>query len=161
MIGVARRGNENLTDYKKLEYYARKELDTAAPRTFAVLEPVLLEIVNFDQVKDKKISAPLFPLEPEKGSQTYTLTKHVYIEAEDFSETVKEGHFGLMPGQAVVLRYGPHIRMKEVVKDASGKIVKVLVEHIEPEKVKGVIHWVSKEHSLTAHVNLYNVLFLV
>ena len=54
-IGVARRGNENITDYKKLEYFARKELDATAPRTFGVREPVLLEIVNFETIENTKI----------------------------------------------------------------------------------------------------------
>lgn len=34
----------------KLEFYARKELDSSAPRTFGVLEPVLLEIINLKNV---------------------------------------------------------------------------------------------------------------
>jgi glutaminyl-tRNA synthetase len=47
-IGVSRKGNENITSYKKLEFYARQELDATAPRTFGVIDPVLLEIVNFE-----------------------------------------------------------------------------------------------------------------
>jgi len=43
-IGVSRKGNDNVTQIKLLEHYARKELDRDAPRTFGVLEPVLLEI---------------------------------------------------------------------------------------------------------------------
>ncbi len=79
-IGVSRKGNENLTDFKKLEFFARKELDATAPRTFGVTVPLLLEIVNFDSIKVTKIEAPLFPADPSKGTQTYTLTKNVYIE---------------------------------------------------------------------------------
>jgi hypothetical protein len=41
-IGVSRNGNENFTSYKKLEFYARDELNANAPRTFAVLDPILL-----------------------------------------------------------------------------------------------------------------------
>lgn len=50
--------------------------------------------------------------------------------------------------------------MIDVVKE-NGKVVKVRVEAVEkPEgKVKGVIHWVSKENSLPCHMNQYNVLF--
>ena len=42
-----------------------------------------------------------------------------------------------------------------VMKDA--KVEKVLVKmiHDHKEKVKGVIQWVSKEHSLNVRVNLY------
>lgn len=97
-IGVARKGNENLTSYKKLEWYARKELDATAPRTFGVVDPVLLELVNFDAVKDKKIKAPLFPADPSKGMSEYTVSKNIYIDRSDFSETKVDGFFGVMPG---------------------------------------------------------------
>ncbi len=159
-IGVARRGNENVTSYKKLEFYARKELDATAPRTFGVTDPVLLELTNFDAVTDKLIKAPLFPADPTKGSQEYTVTKNIYIERDDFSEQVKPGFFGVMPGQVVCLRYGPFVRMLEVVKSPAGGIEKVRVEVLPDykEKVKGVIHWCSKEHSLACRINLYAVL---
>ena len=52
-VGVSRKGNENLTSIVLLEKFARTELDKTAPRTFAVMEPLLLEIVNFDEVKEK------------------------------------------------------------------------------------------------------------
>lgn len=41
-IGVARKGNENITSIKKLEQFARTELDKGAPRTFGVSDPILL-----------------------------------------------------------------------------------------------------------------------
>lgn len=50
-----------------LEKFARTELDKNAPRTFAVMDPLLLEIVNFDQVKEKSFEAPLFPAVPTIG----------------------------------------------------------------------------------------------
>lgn len=50
-IGVSRKGNENLTSIKLLEFFARRELDREASRTFGVLDPVLLEIVNFGDIK--------------------------------------------------------------------------------------------------------------
>jgi len=43
-LGVSRKGNENLTSYKLLEKFARTELDRLAPRTFGVMDPILLEI---------------------------------------------------------------------------------------------------------------------
>lgn len=60
-----------------------------------------------------------------------------------------------MPGQIVCLRYGPFVRLTEIVKGTDGKIIKVLVEEIaKPDgKVKGVIHWVSKDHSISCRVN--------
>lgn len=66
-IGVARAGNENFTSYKKLEFYAREELDATAPRTFAVLDPVEIEITNFDAITEKEVEQPIFPADRSKG----------------------------------------------------------------------------------------------
>jgi glutaminyl-tRNA synthetase len=70
-IGVSRKGNENYTSVKKLEFFARKELDANAPRVFAVLEPLALNITNFVEIEKKEITAPVFPSDPTKGSRTY------------------------------------------------------------------------------------------
>mgnify|MGYP000288572185 FL=1 len=162
-LGVARKGNENLTSYKLLEKFARTELDRLAPRTFGITEPVLLEIQNLDAAKELKFEAPLFPADPSKGTQTYTLSKHVYIEAEDFSETHIDKFFGLTPDQPVCLKYGPVIKMLSCEKNADGSINHVKVEILPnyTEKLKGYIHWVSKDHSMNVKCMLYSVLFNV
>lgn len=162
-IGVSRKGNENLTSYKLLEKFARTELDREAPRTFGVLDPLLLEIVNLEDAKETKISANIFPADPTKGTQTYTLTKNVYIDQEDFMETDSKQFFGLTPGQPVCLKYGPVVKLESVEKNADGSInhvkVRILPEH--KEKLKGYIHWVSKENSITVTANLYAIHFLI
>jgi glutaminyl-tRNA synthetase len=96
-VGVSRKGNENITSIILLEKFARTELDKTAPRTFAVMEPILLEITNFDEINEKTFDAPLFPAIPSIGSQKYTVTKRIYIDAEDFSETHSNKFFGLTP----------------------------------------------------------------
>lgn len=67
-VGVSRKGNENLTSIVLLEKFARTELDKTAPRTFAVMDPILLEITNFDEIKEREFDAPLFPAIPSIGS---------------------------------------------------------------------------------------------
>jgi glutaminyl-tRNA synthetase len=67
-IGVARKGNENITSIQLLEFFARKELDREATRTFGVLDPVLLEIQNLEELKEIEIDAPLFPTDKSRGS---------------------------------------------------------------------------------------------
>jgi hypothetical protein len=78
------------------------------------------------------------------------VTKSIYIDRADFSSEEKKGFFGIMPGQAVCLRYGPFVVLEEVVSENKVR-VKVLPNYAE--KVKGVIHWVSKENSIPAIVN--------
>lgn len=162
-IGVSRSGNENLTSFKKLEFYCREELNESAPRTFAVLNPIELEIVNFDELAEKQVEACYFPPDKTKGVQILNVTKSVYVDVNDFSAEEKKGFFGLMPGQVVLLRYGPHIQMEEVVKNSAGKVEKVRVRIIanHTAKVKGVIHWVSKDHSIPAIINQYSNLLTV
>lgn len=160
-IGVSRKGNENITSYKLLEKFARTELDREAPRVFGVMNPILLEITNFDKATQTKFEVPLFPADPSKGTRTYTLSKSVYIDEEDFSEEHVDKFFGLTNKQPVCLKYGPVIKLQEVVKNADGSIGSVKVEILPDfkEKLKGYIHWVSKDQSLNAHCNLYSVLF--
>ena len=162
-LGVARKGNENLTSIKLLEKFARTELDATAPRTFGVMDPILLEITNLDACKDLKIKAPLFPADPTKGTQVYSLTKNVYIESDDFSAEHVDKFFGLTPNQPVCLKYGPVVKLVSIERNADNTINHVKVEILPDfkEKLKGYIQWVSKEHSMTVTCNLYSVHFLI
>lgn len=159
-IGVSRKGNENITSYKKLEFYARRELDANAPRTFGITDALTLEIVNFDSIpeSERSVEAVLFPSKPEAGSQKYRVEKEVYIERCDFSETEQKGFFGLMPGQPVILRYGPTVKMVEIVKNKAGGIDRIRVEKIPFEKKTKVVHWISKAHALPVEIRLYDSL---
>jgi len=91
------------------------------------------------------------------------LTKNVYIDTEDFSETPIPKFFGLTPDQPVMLRYGPIVKLVGIEKNADGSTNHVKVEVLPEykEKIKGVIHWVSKEHSSSIQANLYSVHFKV
>jgi glutaminyl-tRNA synthetase len=163
-IGVSRKGNENVTDIKLLEFFAREELDHQAERTFGVLDPVLLEIVNPEEgAQHQVITAPLFPTAPERGNKTLHLGKHIYIDKEDFSEEHEGGFYGLTPQQPVFLKYGPIVELVEIVKNDDGSLnhVKVKILPNYAQKLKGYIHWVSKDHSVDAIVRLYNYLFKV
>ena len=161
-LGVARKGNENLTSMKLLEKFARTELDRTAPRTFAVVDPLEVEIVNFESLKETKFKAPLFPAEPTKGQQEYNLTKRIYIERDDFCEVHDKKSYGLSPEQNVFLKYGPVLKLQSVEKNADGTINHIKVEAIEgyKDKLKGHLHWVSVDHSMTATCNLYAIHFL-
>lgn len=68
-IGVARKGNENVTSIKLLENFARLELDKGAPRTFGVMDPIHIKITNFKELKNTKHEAMLFPADLEDKSR--------------------------------------------------------------------------------------------
>jgi len=46
LVSVTRRGNENITELHLLEHCIRKDLDIKAPRSMAILDPVLVKITN-------------------------------------------------------------------------------------------------------------------
>lgn len=54
------------------------------------------------------------------------------------------------------------IKLISIEKNADGSINHVKVEIIpnHTEKLKGYIHWISKEHSMNVRCMLYSVLFL-
>ena len=162
-IGVARSGNENITDYKLLEFCAREELNANAPRAFAVLDPIEIEITNYDVVTEREVEQPIFPSDLSKGANRLKVTRNIYVDRSDFSSEVKKGFYGIMPGQPVMLRYGPKVMLEQVVTNASGEVEKVLVKAVPEyaEKIKGILHWVSKDHSVPARVNQYSQLLTV
>jgi len=63
----------------------------------------------------------------------------------------------------VCLKYGPVVKLLEIVKNANGDIERVKVQALpeHKEKLKGYIHWVSKDHSVDVELRLYNYLFTV
>lgn len=89
------------------------------------------------------------------------MSKQVYIDQEDFAEVHSKGFFGLTPEQPVCLKYGPIVKLVEIVKKPSGEVDHVKVEALPDykEKLKGYIHWVSKDHSVDAVLRLYSYLF--
>ena len=48
-VGVTRRGNENIISISWLENSIRTDLDTKAPRTMAVIDPIKVVLKNLDK----------------------------------------------------------------------------------------------------------------
>lgn len=164
-IGVTRRGNENITSIKLLEHHVRKNLDSIAPRSFAVIRPVKLIIANVSEDYDEVFKAPLFPTVKDSPTYEIHMTKEIYIDADDFSEKNIDGFYGVMPANIVRLRYTFYIKLKEVVKDEKGNVKHVVVEKVEEaepsKKVKGFIQWMSTKYSMKAELRFYDYLFTV
>ena len=164
-VGISK--SENTVDMSVLEGAVREELEESAPRMIAVLNPLKVELVNYDAAVSQNRSAPYHPNHPEMGERELPLSKTIYIEADDFSEDPPKGWQRLVPGGEVRLRYSYVIKCEEVVKNAAGRVValKCSIDHEtlgkkpEGRKVKGVIHWLSAEHAVPATVRLYDRLF--
>lgn len=164
-VGISK--SENVVDMNVLEGAIREELEGSAPRMMAVLKPIKVELINFDQIQTHSRSAPYHPHHPEFGEREVPISKTIYIEADDFSLDPPAGWQRLTLGGEVRLRYSYVIKCEEVVQDSSGRVtaLKCSIDHDtlgkkpEGRKVKGVIHWLSAEHAVHATVRLYDRLF--
>lgn len=168
MIGLSK--SDSVIDMSVLEECVRDELNQHAPRAMAVLNPLKVVIENFPEGETQMLSAQNHPNQPEMGTREIPFTREIYIEHDDFMMEPPKKFFRLGPGREVRLRHGYIIRCERVVTDDASGEVKELRCVYDPDtlgknptdrKVKGVIHWVSAQHAIPAHVRLYDRLFTV
>ena len=166
-IGVSR--SDSLIDYTVLEDCMREDLNIAAERRIAVLDPIKLVITNYPEGQSETCHAPNHPLKPELGKREVQFSRELWIEREDFAEAPPKGFHRLYPGNKVRLRYGYVIECTGCEKDAAGKVTTVYATYFEDSKsgtpgadtykVKGNSHWISVGHACAAEVRLYDRLF--
>ncbi|HPF13653.1 MAG: glutamine--tRNA ligase/YqeY domain fusion protein [Planctomycetes bacterium] len=156
-------------DLSWLEEELRKDLNQHADRRMVVLDPLKVVIENLPEGERLECQATNNPEQPNSGTRTLQLTREVWIEQEDFREEANRKFFRLKKDGSVRLRYGYVIHCHDVVKDSEGRVTEVRCTY-DPEtgggktpegqaKVKGIIHWVSKEQAIPIEVHLIDVLF--
>ena len=165
-VGVGKR--ESLVDVAVLEHFQREDLNASAPRVMAVLDPLEVVITNWPEGRVVEVDAVNNPEDEGAGTRKMPFSGRLYIEREDFREDPPPKYFRLSPGREVRLKHGYFITCNEVVKDADGRIVRLLCTH-DPEtgsgnapdgrNPKGTLHWVSADHAVPAEVRLYDRLF--
>jgi glutaminyl-tRNA synthetase len=164
-VGVSK--SENSVDMAVMEGAIREDLELRAPRVMAILNPLKVTITNADGALTRE--ADFHPNRPELGKRVVPFGKVLFIEADDFAEVPPAGWKRLTPGGEIRLRHSYVMRCDEVVKDAAGKIIELCcsIDHAtlgknpEGRKVKGVIHFLSCQHALSAEIRLYDRLFTV
>ena len=175
------------TEYAALEAALRDTLDPVAPRALAVLDPLALEITNWDTAMGamgaghlEPCHAPVNPHDESAGQRRFSFGKTLWIEREDFQAVPEKGYRRLFPphtnasGQAVEgnkvrLKYGYVVQCTGFEQDADGRVTKVLAEVLpdtksgtpgaDSVKVKGVIGWVGTHDAVPAEFRLYERLF--
>jgi glutaminyl-tRNA synthetase len=165
MVGVTKANS--MVDIGMMEYCLREDLDRTAPRAMCVLRPLKVVLTNYPEDKSDDIVLPRHPKDPGMGERTVPFTRELYIDRNDFEENPPPGFKRLIPGGEVRLRGAYVIRCDEIIKDANGEVVELrctcdlatLGANPEGRKVKGVIHWVSAQHSFPVEVRLYDRLF--
>jgi glutaminyl-tRNA synthetase len=168
-IGVSK--GDSWIDMSVLEDCMREDLNARAPRRIAVLDPVRLVIDNFPEGAAEDCFAPNHPQHPEMGKRALPLTRELWIERDDYTETPAKGYFRLAPGAEARLRYGYIVRCTGAEKDAAGNVTVVHCTYdpdtrsgtpgADARKVKGNIHWLSAAHAVPAEVRIYDRLFSV
>ncbi|MCR1807446.1 glutamine--tRNA ligase/YqeY domain fusion protein [Stenotrophomonas geniculata] len=167
-VGISKQNS--LIDFSVLEGALREDLDSAAPRRMAVVDPVKLVLTNLPEGHEELLTFSNHPKDESFGSREVPFAREVWIDREDFAEVPPKGWKRLVPGGEVRLRGAGIIRCDEVIKDADGTIIE-LRGWLDPEsrpgmeganrKVKGTIHWVSAVHGVPAEIRLYDRLFSV
>jgi len=164
-IGVSK--SENSVDMAIMEGAIREDLELRAPRVMAIINPLKVTITNADGAQTRE--ADFHPNMPELGKRIVPFSKELFIETEDFAEVPPAGWKRLTLGGEVRLRHSYVMRCDEAIKDASGKVIELrcsidhatLGKNPEGRKVKGVIHFLSREHALPAEIRLYDRLFTI
>src|SRR5947199_682845 len=164
-LGVSK--TNGLTEFEKLEYYVREDLNRTARRVMAVLRPLKLVLTNYPEGQIELVEAVNNPEDAAAGSRSVPFSRELWIEQEDFREVPPKGYHRLYPGNEVRLRYGYIIKCQDVVKDPdTGEITEVHCTY-DPEtrsgqqtrKVKSTIHWVSAAQAIPVEARLYEKLF--
>ena len=160
----------SLCDLNLLEHCIREELNTKASRRMAVLDPIEVEITNFEEGRTEYFEVVNNPEDPEAGTRKVPFTKHLYIERADFSDNPPPKFQRLKIDGEVRFMSAYVVKCNEAIYDENGNVTKLLCT-VDPEtagcnppdgrKIKGTIHWVSKEHAVDAEVRLYDKLFTI
>ncbi|MBB3842576.1 glutamine--tRNA ligase/YqeY domain fusion protein [Xanthomonas arboricola] len=167
-VGISKQNS--LIDFSVLEGCLREDLDAAAARRMAVVDPLKLVLTNLPEGHSETLSFSNHPKDESFGTREVPFSRELWIEREDFAEVPPKGWKRLVPGGEIRLRGAGIARVDEVVKNDAGEIVE-LRGWLDPEsrpgmeganrKVKGTIHWVSSTHAVEAEIRLYDRLFSV
>ena len=162
---------DTIIDYSIFENYIRDYLNKIAKRYMGVVNPLKVEISNWEESKIELIDAPLISDDESAGSRNLHFGKYLYIEQDDFLENPPppKKWFRLGPGRSVRLRYGPIITVDSFEKDSAGQITLLKCSYVpgsfkgaSPEgapNVKGIIHWVNQKHCVEIPARFYDRLF--
>ena len=164
-IGVSKA--EGAVELGLLEFCMRRDLETAAARGMAVLDPLPVTLANYAG-PGEKLAAPWHPQQPDRGERELGFSKTLYIDRADFAEQPPPKYRRLTPGGMVRLRHGYIVVCEEVVKDAAGRVTELRCRYVPDSKSgsdrsglkpKGVVHWLDAATALPATFRLFERLF--
>lgn len=163
-ISVTRR--ESIISYSLLEECLRTDLNKRSKRIMGVLNPIKLTITNWEGLPEL-VEIENNPEDPHSGKRKVLFSPNLYIERDDFREEANAKYHRLKLGGEVRLKGAYVVKANSVSKDSGGNITEIFCTY-DPlsrsgtaldRKIKGTIHWVSRDFSVGMKVNEYKNLF--
>ncbi len=170
LAGVSKRSK--VIGLPLLEYCIREDLNFHAERVMAIIDPIKLTIINYQQDHSENITFEKNPQKPELGQQKVRFSRELYIERSDFMETPPNNFFRLSIGQPVRLKGAYVVQAASVIKDLKGNIVEVKGVYYPDSKsgqdnregnyrnIKATIHWLSIKDAIDAKAHIFDRLLL-
>ena len=164
-VGVAKA--DSVVETAMLEHCVREDLNAHAHRMMAVLDPIRLVVENWPEGKTEAVTMENLPGDEAAGVRTLTFGRELYIQREDFSYDPPKKYFRLKPDGEVRLKGAYIVKCTRYETDEAGNVTTVYCTY-DPEshsgegqrKVKGTLHWLSKEDAVPAEFRLYEDLLL-
>ena len=163
-IGVCKANSEIEVSY--FEHFIRDYLNLHAERAMAVFEPIKVTITNFPDEPEEE-DFEINPNDEAAGTRKITISKHIYIDSEDFALVPPPKYFRLKKDGYVRLKNAYIIKCDDVKLREDGSVEELFCSYV-PEsrsgndtsgiKVKGVIHWVNAETAVDCEIRKYDYL---
>ena len=153
--------SNSLIDPAFLEHFIRDDLNKVSRRVMAVLNPVELEITNFNG--EEEILLEDYPQNEETTYRKYYFGKNLLIEKEDFIKVPDPKFYRLYVGAKVRLKGAYIVTCTGFDEDENGNVTKIYAEY-DPEtksgtnstvKVKGTIHWINPNYAEKVEVRVF------
>ncbi|MEC7150013.1 MAG: glutamine--tRNA ligase/YqeY domain fusion protein [Pseudomonadota bacterium] len=163
-VGTSR--SDGVVDVAMLESAVRNDLNVTAPRVMAVLNPLKLQITNFEAPEVLLVAN--HPADDTQGKREVQLGPEIWIDKDDFRQEANKKFKRLVLGKRVRLRGGYVIEAERCDVDADGEVTAVYASIVpqtlgeDPDdgiKAKGVIHWVDAATGVSAEIRSYDRLF--
>ena len=105
-----------------LERALRDDLDAAAARAMAVLDPIRVVIENYPEGQFEPCSAPP---RRSRNKREFKFARRVFISTRRLYGEPGEGFFRLVPGGEMRLRHAFIIKCERIEKDATGAVTTI------------------------------------
>jgi len=163
--GVSQSISGGLAERSLLDHHIRQALEPTAPRYMGVRKPLRLELRNIPADFDTDIRLPVVPERPEFGEVVVQLSSSLWIEQDDFMENPPPKYHRLTVGQSARLRGACLVRCTGFERNEATGEPEVLYadwsgpaeakRDLEGHKVKGTLHWVSRDNAAEVPIREY------